>query len=209
MTKRARPRAAFTPRGNRSVRRLRGEDEGPESAAASEAVKIPIERTRKAPCAGCQLRAWNGHSPSTSARAGWRSAWAVARAGLAARLWASVSPMPERSPSPASRQPATWSSAFGSCRRLTTLSSSPRASLAAAVCDAGDTLAFALALRDPSTRAAGVRGIGRRRCGHRAGAWLAPPCRLPPPIRLPPNHPLPPDPLLPLVPSPQNCHSPP
>ncbi len=48
-----------------------------------------------------------------------------------------------------------------------------RASLAGTVCDAGDTLAFALALRDPSTRAAGVRGIGLAAAATAAGAWLA------------------------------------
>jgi hypothetical protein len=44
---------------------------------------------------------------------------------------------------------------------------------AVAVCDAGDTLAFALALRDPVTRTAGIRGIGAAAAATVAGAWLA------------------------------------
>jgi hypothetical protein len=48
-----------------------------------------------------------------------------------------------------------------------------RISAAVAVCDAGDTLAFALALRDPATRTAGIRGIGAAAAATAAGAWLA------------------------------------
>jgi hypothetical protein len=48
-----------------------------------------------------------------------------------------------------------------------------RISAAVAVCDAGDTLTFALALRDPETRTAGARGIGAAAAATAAGAWLA------------------------------------
>jgi hypothetical protein len=48
-----------------------------------------------------------------------------------------------------------------------------RISGAVAACDAGDTLTFALALRDPATRTAGVRGIGAAFAATVAGAWLS------------------------------------
>jgi hypothetical protein len=48
-----------------------------------------------------------------------------------------------------------------------------KASLAAAVCDGGDTIAFALALRDPATRTAGIRGVALAAAATLAGAWLA------------------------------------
>jgi hypothetical protein len=48
-----------------------------------------------------------------------------------------------------------------------------KASRAAAVCDAGDTVAFLLALRDPSTRKAGLRGVPVAAAAAAAGFWLA------------------------------------
>jgi hypothetical protein len=48
-----------------------------------------------------------------------------------------------------------------------------RAAVAGAVCDAGDAVAFALALRDPATRAAGVRGVPLAVAATIAGVWLA------------------------------------
>jgi hypothetical protein len=48
-----------------------------------------------------------------------------------------------------------------------------RISAAVAVCDAGDALTFALALRDPETRTAGLRGIGAAAAATAAGVWLA------------------------------------
>jgi hypothetical protein len=47
-----------------------------------------------------------------------------------------------------------------------------RISAAVAVCDAGDAVAFTLALGDRSTRSAGVRGIGGAAAATAAGAWL-------------------------------------
>ena len=48
-----------------------------------------------------------------------------------------------------------------------------RISGAVAVCDAGDTVAFAMALGDRSTRTAGLRGIGAAAAATAAGAWLS------------------------------------
>lgn len=48
-----------------------------------------------------------------------------------------------------------------------------RISAAVAVCDAGDALAFGLAVGDRSTRAAGVRGVAGALAATAAGAWLA------------------------------------
>jgi hypothetical protein len=48
-----------------------------------------------------------------------------------------------------------------------------RVSAAVAICDAGDTVAFTLALGDPSTRTAGIRGIGAAAAATAAGAWLS------------------------------------
>ena len=48
-----------------------------------------------------------------------------------------------------------------------------KTSRAAAVCDAGDTVAFALALGDPSTRKAGLRGVPLAAAAAVAGFWLA------------------------------------
>jgi hypothetical protein len=48
-----------------------------------------------------------------------------------------------------------------------------KASRAAAVCDAGDTVAFLLALRDTSTRKAGLRGVPVAAAAAIAGFWLA------------------------------------
>jgi hypothetical protein len=48
-----------------------------------------------------------------------------------------------------------------------------KASMSAAVCDVGDGVAFALALRDPSTRTAGLRGVPLAAAAALAGFWLA------------------------------------
>lgn len=58
-------------------------------------------------------------------------------------------------------------SALDDRRRLAQISA------AVAACDAGDTLTFALALRDRSTRAAGIRGVAGAAIATAAGAWLA------------------------------------
>jgi hypothetical protein len=48
-----------------------------------------------------------------------------------------------------------------------------RAAVAGTVCDAGDAVAFALALRGPETRAAGIRGVPLAMAATLAGVWLA------------------------------------
>jgi hypothetical protein len=48
-----------------------------------------------------------------------------------------------------------------------------KAAMSAAICDAGDTVAFVLALRDPATRTAGVRGVPLAAAATVAGLWLA------------------------------------
>ena len=57
-------------------------------------------------------------------------------------------------------------SALGDRRRLSQVSA------AVAACDAGDTLAFALAVGDRKTRAAGLRGVLGAAVATAAGAWL-------------------------------------
>jgi hypothetical protein len=48
-----------------------------------------------------------------------------------------------------------------------------RATVAVAIADAGDTLVFALALRSPETRTAGLRGLPGAAPATALGAWLA------------------------------------
>jgi hypothetical protein len=48
-----------------------------------------------------------------------------------------------------------------------------RITAAVAACDAGDTVAFALAIGNRSTRAAGIRGVVGAAFATAAGAWLA------------------------------------
>ena len=57
--------------------------------------------------------------------------------------------------------------ALGDRKRLATMTA------AVAVCDAGDAAAFALALRDPATRTAGLRGVAMAAPATVVGAWLA------------------------------------